>query len=79
MSQHGVKTTYQVMPEHCMVDLHGGATEMRAACDAFFRRRGMNVFGGLAATINKDAVEGKARKAKREAAVVTSGGGDADV
>lgn len=60
------------MPEHCGGDIFGSATEMRMACDAFFKRRGLNSYGGksaetvgMKAIIKRSADQGKARKLKR--------------
>lgn len=66
-------TSVQIMPEHCGGDAFGWATEMRAACDAFFRRRGLNIYGGtkevrqggLRGIVHAGAEQGEARKKKR--------------
>lgn len=73
MAKPNSVTSIQICAEHCAGDVRG-ATEMRAACDAFFRRRGLNIYGGnlpverggMAGIIKSAAERGKARKAKRE-------------
>lgn len=58
--------TLQVMPEHWGGDLRR-ADEMRAACDAFFRSRGMATGAfGMGDVVKRAAQKGLARKAKRE-------------
>ena len=61
-----------ISPEHCGGDLRR-ADEMRAACDAFFRRRGLNAYGGnretvggMAGIVKAAAERGKAKKVKKE-------------
>ena len=78
MSQRGKRENIQIMPEHCGGDPGGGAA-MRAACDAFFARRGLNVYGGtkvivpgLAGMIGASARRGLGRKGKREEKKVSS-------
>lgn len=68
---------HSISPEHCGGDLRGAAG-MRAACDAFFKRRGLNIYGGtreiaeggLRGIVKASATRGKAKKEKRAAALV---------
>lgn len=53
---------FQISPEQCAMDVRGAAA-MRAACDAFFRRRGLNIYGGTSELAN-NAVSNKGRKRK---------------
>ena len=63
-----------ISPEHCGGDL-SNAADMRAACDAFFKRRGLNRYGGtkevaaagLRGVVGSSVVGGAARKQKQRA------------
>ena len=61
----------RVSPEHCGGDARG-SVEIRAACDAFFRRRGLNIYGGnrevvggLAGIVRASALRGAAKREKK--------------
>lgn len=74
MVKPSATTSNQGMPEHGGDDAFGWATEIRVACDAFFRRRGLNRYGGnkevrpgMAGVVGFAAQQGVAKREKRAA------------
>jgi len=68
--------TISIVPEYCGGEI-GNAGEFRMACDAFFRRRGLNQYGGtgemleggMRGIVHASATRGTARKIKRRPVV----------
>lgn len=53
------------MPEHCDMDVWGYSSAIRQACDQFFERRGMNVYGGFKEIIRKSVEKTQKKKKKK--------------